>query len=85
MRRKKQCSLGDTQKTDAVRRHLKDGIPVSQIANDLDVQPTMIHNWSNTALARLEYFFGSPSFLMNRFARDASGNLEKSDERQESP
>ena len=60
MTRKKRRSFSDTQKADAVRRHLKDGVPVSQIANDLDVQPTMIHNWINTALAQLERLFGSP-------------------------
>ena len=38
MTRKKRRSFSDTQKADAVRRHLKDGVPVSQIANDLDVQ-----------------------------------------------
>lgn len=60
MSRKKRRSFSDTQKADAVRRHLKDHIPVSQIANDLDVQPTMIHNWVNTALAQIEVAFNSP-------------------------
>ncbi|MCP4890566.1 MAG: transposase [Planctomycetaceae bacterium] len=46
--RKKRRSFSDTEKADAVRRHLKDGVPVLQIANDLDVQPTMVHNWINT-------------------------------------
>ncbi|MDA9859543.1 transposase [Rubripirellula sp.] len=68
--RKKRRSFSDTEKADAVRRHLKDGVPVLQIANDLDVQPTMVHNWINTtgstqrwlntALAQLEQLFGSP-------------------------
>ena len=52
MSRKKRRSFSNTQKADAVRRHLKDHVPVSQIANDLDVQPTMIHNWINTAQSK---------------------------------
>ena len=60
MSRKKRRSFSDTQKADAVRRHLKDHVPVSQIANDLDVQPTMIHNWIKTALEQIEVAFNSP-------------------------
>ena len=60
MTRKKRRSFSDIQKADAVRRHLKDGVPVSQIANDLDVQPTMIHNWIHTAMTQLEHLFASP-------------------------
>ena len=60
MTRKKRRSFTAQQKADAVRRHLKDHVPVSQIANDLNVQPTMIHNWINAALAQIEHTFDSP-------------------------
>ncbi|MEM7785862.1 MAG: transposase [Planctomycetota bacterium] len=43
-----------TQKANAVRRHLKDGIPVSELAKELDVQPSQIHQWINTALTQIE-------------------------------
>ena len=52
MTRKKRRSFSDIQKADAVRRHLKEGVPVSQIANGLDVQPTMIHKWIHTAMTQ---------------------------------
>jgi transposase-like protein len=37
------------EKAAAVREHLLDKIPVSQIADRMNVQPTMIHNWINMA------------------------------------
>ena len=53
-------SFTAAQKAEAVRKHLKDHIPVSQIAEEMVVQPTMIHNWINTALAQVEHAFESP-------------------------
>ena len=60
MTRKKRRSFTAAQKADAVRRHLKDHVPVSQIADELNVQPTMVHNWINAALAQIEHAFDSP-------------------------
>ena len=60
MTRKKRRSFTAQQKANAVRRHLKDHVPVSQIANDLNVQPTMVHNWINAVLAQAEHAFDSP-------------------------
>ncbi len=56
----KRRSFTDTQKADAVRKHLKDHVPVSQIADEMRVQPTVIHNWIKTALAQIENAFSSP-------------------------
>lgn len=60
MTRKKRRSFTAAQKAEAVRKHLKDHVPVSQIAEEMVVQPTMIHNWINTALAQIEHAFESP-------------------------
>ncbi|QDT59298.1 Transposase [Stieleria bergensis] len=57
---KKRRSFTASQKADAVRRHLKDQIPVSQIADEMHVQPTMIHNWINSVLQQAERSFESP-------------------------
>jgi len=46
-----------TKKAEIVRRHLKDGVPVSQLAQELDVQPSQIHQWINMALTQLETTF----------------------------
>jgi|SRR6267142_4120243 len=33
------------QKADVVRRHVADKVPVSNLADELQVQPTLIHLW----------------------------------------
>jgi transposase-like protein len=33
------------QKAAIVRRHLKDKVPISSIAQELSIQPTQIHQW----------------------------------------
>jgi transposase-like protein len=49
-----------TQKADIVRRHLKDGVPVSDLAKELDVQPSQIHQWINQVLSQAEKAFEKP-------------------------
>jgi len=56
----KRRSFTASQKAEAVRKHLKNGVPVSQIAEEMKVQPTMVHNWINSALSQLEHTFESP-------------------------
>jgi|SRR6056297_496034 len=60
MTRKKRRSFTAAQKAEAVRKHLKDHIPVSQIADEMNVQPTLVHNWINTVLSQAEHSFDSP-------------------------
>ena len=60
MNKTKRRTFSAPQKAEAVRKHLKDRTPVSQIADQMHVQPTMIHNWINTALQQMEHAFESP-------------------------
>lgn len=46
-----------TQKAEIVRRHLKDKVPVSQLAGELDVQPSQIHQWVEVVLTQAEEAF----------------------------
>ena len=39
---------------------LVEKIPVSQIGEQMQVQPTLIHNWVNTAMAQVERAFENP-------------------------
>lgn len=52
------------QKAEIVRRHLRGKEPVSQLANEFDVQPTQIHTWVNLVLEQAGRAFertnGSP-------------------------
>ena len=69
---RKRRSFSASQKAEAVRKHLKDHIPVSQIADEMNVQPTMIHNWINSVLSQAEHVFQSP--------RSARAKSSKADE-----
>ena len=44
-------------KAQTVRRHLMDKVPVSTLATELDVQPSLIHQWVNLVLAQAEHAF----------------------------
>ena len=56
---RKRRSFSPTEKAAAVRKHLVDKIPVSQIADEMKVQPTLIHNWINTVMTQAERAFES--------------------------
>lgn len=45
------------QKAEIVRRHLKDKIPVSSLAEEHAIQPTQIHLWVATVLEQAERAF----------------------------
>ena len=72
----KRRSFTSTQKAEAVRKHLKDRIPVSQIADEMNVQPTMIHNWINSVLQQAEHAFDSPKSAKAEASKH-DGKLQK--------
>jgi len=47
------------QKAEVVRRHLRDKTPVSELAEELEVQPSQIHQWVNAVLMQAEKAFES--------------------------
>jgi transposase-like protein len=49
------------QKAQAVRRHLWDKVPVSDLAAELEVPPSQIHNWINQAKQQIEKLFDRPA------------------------
>lgn len=48
------------QKTDAVRRHLWDKVAVSELAEELEVQPTQIHQWIQQVRLQMHSLFHRP-------------------------
>ncbi len=46
-------------KADAVRKHIRAKVPVSQIADEMHIQPTLIRNWLNCVLSQAERAFES--------------------------
>lgn len=59
------------QKADAVRRHLADQVPVSSLADELDVQPTLIHLWVRQVLDQAEKAFERTAGRAAKRADDA--------------
>jgi transposase-like protein len=47
-----------TKNADTVRCHLRDKVPVGELAAELDVQPTLIHQWIHQVLTQAERAFG---------------------------
>ncbi|MGC9420674.1 MAG: transposase [Rhodovulum sp.] len=45
------------QKANVVRRHLADKVAVSDLADELDIQPSLIHTWIQQLLTQAERAF----------------------------
>ena len=46
--------FSSTQKAEIVRRHLKDKVPVSELAAELEIQSSQIHQWIEVVLLQTE-------------------------------
>src|SRR5437879_874968 len=55
--RKTRRNFSAPQKAEVVRRHLADKVPVSNLADELGVQPSQIHAWVQHLLAHAEESF----------------------------
>lgn len=64
-------SFTPQQKADAVRRHLSDKVPISTLAEDLAVQPTLIHLWVRQVLDQAERAFERSAGRSAKRADDA--------------
>ena len=47
-------SWSSSEKAQAVRRHLRDGIPVSNVAESLGAAPSQVHAWIKQVLEQAE-------------------------------
>jgi transposase-like protein len=54
---KNRRQFSDTFKADAVRRHLSGKVPVSDLAAEFNVQPSLIHLWIKQVLDQAEKAF----------------------------
>ena len=52
--------FSDEFKANVVRRHLEDKVPVSDLAAELEVQPSLIHLWIKQVLDQAEKAFQRP-------------------------
>lgn len=65
------------QKAEVVRRHLKDKEAVSDLADELKIQPSMIHQWVATVLAQMEQ-----AFVGSGRRKQSNAKLEDAKQRQ---
>lgn len=54
---KKRKNYTAEQKADVVRRHIRDKVSVSDLATELDVQPSQVHQWVAAVLAQADRAF----------------------------
>ena len=54
---KNRRSFTAQQKADIVRRHLKDKVPVSTLAEELGIQPTQVYQWVAMLLEQADRVF----------------------------
>jgi len=49
------------QKADFLRRHLVDKVPVSEICNELKLQPSVFYDWMRTLMAQASSVLETPN------------------------
>ena len=74
---RKRRSFTAVQKAEIVRRHMKDKVAVSDLADELGIQPSQIHQWVATALGQLEQ-----AFVGTGRSRRSKANREDAKQRQ---
>lgn len=62
--------FGDEQKATIVRRHLADKVPVSDLADEYHIQPSLIYLWIKQVLDQAERAFQQPRGGKRRQAPD---------------
>lgn len=67
---RKRRHFSDDQKAAVVRRHLGDKVPVSDLADEYQVQPSLIYLWVKQVLDQAERAFRQPDRRRGRAARD---------------
>lgn len=67
------------QKADVVRRHVKDKVPVSDLAAELSIQPSQVHQWIAAVLGQAEKAFANKP---GKRAKNTQAALEKAKQKQ---
>jgi transposase-like protein len=73
--RQKRRSFSSAQKAEVVRRHVGGKVPVSDLADELGVQPSQIHLWVKHVLDQAERAFERSAG--GRRATDAQQQIEQ--------
>jgi transposase-like protein len=82
--RKTRRKFSPPQKAEVVRRHLADKVPVSNLADELGLQPSLIHGWVQHVLEHVEESFLRPKGQRGPDEKDQKiANLEAKVAKQE--
>ena len=57
MSRRPRRRFSDVQKTKAVLAHVQDGVPVSQVCENLGIHPNQYYEWQKQAFSSLSHVF----------------------------
>ena len=58
--------FSDVQKTKAVLAHVQDGVPVSQVCEDLGIHPNQYYEWQKQAFSSLPHVFSRDAIRQER-------------------
>ena len=76
MSRRPRRRFSDVQKTKAVLSHVQDGVPVSQVCEDLGIHPNQYYDWQKQAFSGLPHVFSRDTIRQERSHQREVDNLK---------
>ena len=76
MSRRPRRRFSDVQKTKAVLSHVQDGVPVSQVCEDLGIHPNQYYEWQKQAFSGLPHVFSRDTVRQERSHQREVDNLK---------
>ena len=68
--------FSDVQKTKAVLSHVQDGVPVSQVCEDLGIHPNQYYEWQKQSFSSLPHVFSRDAVRQKRSHQREVDNLK---------
>ena len=76
MSRRPRRRFSDVQKTKAVLSHVQDGVPVSQVCENLGIHPNQYYDWQKQAFSGLPHVFSRDTIRQERSHQREVDNLK---------
>jgi transposase len=61
MARRPRRQFSSEQKAEILRRHFADKVPISELCNELDLQPSLLYQWQHQLLDKAAVVFATPT------------------------
>ena len=68
--------FSDVQKTKAVLSHVQDGVPVTQVCEDLGIHPNQYYEWQKQVFSGLPHVFSRDTIRQERSHQREVDNLK---------